>query len=245
MANETTTVGAGVYASNPRGDVGSIDRFFFSFMEEARQFVIRDIRYFFATHPRVADHFRFVGLVDPAVENPLLQGETDVQQSKLRIAAGYSDREQLYPSILVHKISASINDLWLGQKMGSLVAEAYDTVNGRAYDREVGERRGGKLTLTVGVRVVTVGGGPEELDQVSDALLYGFVVPIRQRLEKRGLIWVPNSGSFSQESEEPYDNTQKKFARNLSFQLLAEWYDDFIFDGVEASGAFEFVSGFR
>lgn len=242
LATELTApgggLGKGVQTSNARGDVGRIDQFFFSFIEELRKFTVRDIRYFFATHPRVPDRFRWLGKNDPNVPLNGYFGETD-PSSKIQISGPYSDAERIYPEVIVEKIGANINDLWLGQKMGQLVIyDPPDPTTGAQNYREVGERRGGKFTSNISLRVAAVGQGPQDLDQVCDLLAYGFVVPIRQRMEKRGQIWIPNSATVSQDIVEDYTNTEKRFVRNIGFQTLSEWYDDFLFDGVSFDGHF-------
>lgn len=243
MSDQNTEPGAGVRTDNPRGDVGAVNQFYFAFIKDIRQFVIKDLRYHFGTSPRVKDKFRFVGKTpDAEVGIPELEGETDLKESKIRISGPYADGERLLPEVLVNKVSVNVNDLFLGQKMGSLYAKVKDPVLGTDYEREVGERRGGQLTAQVTLRAAVVGGGPIELDELCDALLYALVGPVRKRLQARRLVWVPNSGSLSQEQEDPYTNVNKLFSRLFAFSLIADWMDDFYFDGVEFGGTVDFIS---
>lgn len=242
MADETTYPGANTRQSTSRGDTGVVKEFYFGFTRDIRKIIVRDLRVFFGSHPRVPSRFRFVGKSpDPEVEIPFLESETDIINSKVRIAGGYSDSERLFPEILVLRVGANINDLFLGQKMGSLYANVEKTP-GQFSSQEIGERLGGQLTVQVGLKVAVQGGGPSELDDICDVLIYGLVGPVRKRIQQRRLVWVPNSTVVSSEKEENQTNNSKIFSRDINFSLIADWYDDFYIDGVLFAGEVDFVS---
>jgi hypothetical protein len=240
----------GTRYSNTRGDVGHLESFYFGFIEDLRKVFIRELRYYFASSSRVPDDLRWVARPDSTIDMPELYGETDDANSKIRISGPYAEEEKLYPSIIVNTIGMSLNDLFLGQKMGNLYVQAGPDTEpdlstaivlaqpptGLEPLQEVGERIGGKVTSNVTIRLASAAAGPRDLDILSDVFIRGMVYPIRKRIEARGHIFMPNTARISEETAEERTNTTKIFVRNFTTQVQSEWFDDYFFDAPTFDG---------
>jgi hypothetical protein len=209
--------------------------YYYGFIEEIVTNVVREVRAYFRDNPSTSA-YRWIG-------KSLTGGayETDMDVTKIHISPEYSDNPRKYPSIMVQDVNLNLNDLFLGQNMGSLVIQNPDfdptftpdpyvsnTKDNTNRYIEVGERLGGKAqgSVTLNIRALS----RLERDRVTDLLLKGMVVPIRRALAKLAMNFVPNSASTNAGAPEDLTEEQKIFTRNFTFSLQVEWYSDFFYD---------------
>lgn len=213
--------------------------FYQSLVSSTSRAVIDEIRDYFAINPAARD-YRWRGATR---ENG--QVET-ASESKIHIAVAHPDQGVSWPYVVLRSVGGSLQDLWLGQRMGTLVApnpnySRFEAVEARRRDEDydepreidVGERFGGKLTLNVRLEVGTIGTAPTaENAVVVDLLLHGLFLPIRRLLSKRGIEWIPGTGSFSDEEVTPRQGVQERTLearRTVAFAVQTEWYSDFFY----------------
>ena len=198
---------------------------------------ISEIRTYFQINPD-AKAYRWRGVVRD-------NGEVETSKdSKIHVAMGHPEQDRFWPYIVLKSIGGQQQDLWLGQKEGSLIAPnpAYSRADAIQAQRDgddyaeseyldVGERRGGKLTLNLKFEVGALGGKAENL-RVTDSFLHGLQVAIRMGLEQRGLAWIPNSNTIGDEDTPPLQGAQERSRetiRVVSFSLWTGWHRDYYY----------------
>lgn len=211
---------------------------YFAFIDDTSTIVVEELRRFFETNPRAAA-YRWRGTVR---DNGEIESATD---SKIHVSVDHPSQAKRWPYIMVRSVSGGIQDLWLGQKAGTLVAanlsySSFDASvakqNGDNYEEqpyvEVGERLQGLFEMTVTLAIGTIGEGPRaECNRVTDLVLHGLVMPVRHALSKRNLDWMVGTGRFEGETLTPRqgDERNQECVRTISFGLQTSWYDDFFY----------------
>lgn len=208
-------------------------------MEQTSTDVITSVRAFFGQNVSVPASMRWVGKEVVYPDGSGRTGiDTDHENSKLAIAAEYNDNEIMYPSILLGGCSGNIQDLWLShQKMQAItVSNPRFNPNVAMQDQdeppelEVGWQIGSKLTWNVVLAVRAL--KALEVDQVTDQLVYGMVLPIRHDLEINNYVWLPNQGRVTEKITEPRTNKHPLYRRNVAFSLMTEVSDVFYYNTV-------------
>ena len=199
--------------------------------------VVDVLRRFFELNPRTAA-YRWKGKV---ADNG--QIETDEAHAKVRIAVDTGDQPKFWPYVLLRSVDGDLQDLFLGQRHGTLVVEnvAYSELDavqaqqrGDDYDvqryLEVGERIGGMSELRVTLVVGTTGTGPKpENARVVGLVRHGLVGDVRRQLSLLNLDWIPSSCHFDAPVIRDLSDRSKECETTLSFKLRVQWYEDFYY----------------
>lgn len=204
--------------------------FYIQFIKDIKKLVIDNLRIYFELNPKTVN-YRWVGKI---VNVSTGERDTDIECSKVHISNEYSDNVKLLPSVKIKSAGGRIRDLYLGQKLGTLIKENPEWTTNGSDDIpryiEVGERVGGKVDLTV--NLVVKSRSVVENDEVTDLTLLGLVGPIRREFYRENAVWLPDQGSVSNEAVEEETAQGKVFVRPMSFGLQVEWYDDFLYQAV-------------
>lgn len=204
--------------------------FYLQFTRDIKTLIIDNLRIYFERNPKTAE-FRWVGKI---VDTATGVQDTDTECSKIHIAHDYSDNVKLLPSVKVKSVGGRIRDLYLGQKLGTLVKNNPKWTPTASSDIpryiEVGERIGGKIDMTATLSIKAR--SPVENDMVTDLVLLGIVGPIRREFYKENAVWLPDQGSVGNDTVEEETALGKVFSRTMSFGLQVEWYDDFLYQAV-------------
>lgn len=215
--------------------------FYFLFVKDLTEIVIRELRNFFKSNPRVPASLRWVGSLVTLEDGTTCEETADT--SPIHIAAEYGDNPERYPSILVSDVNGDINDLWLdNQVVGTLIVPNPDFVLSSAPEDEVdipllkpeflevGQRLQGKMEFNITLTVRDEQKPARDL--VFDVLLHGLVSPLRRRWHELNLNWLPNRGTIGGDAVEELTEGGKVHVRTITFGLQTEWIDDFFFPAI-------------
>lgn len=225
--------------------------FYEAFLKDTGETVIRLLRCFFASNPRVPTGYRWIG--QPVLDingQPIIDEdafcrswpcEVTDSTSPIDVGAEYHDGPEKYPSVLLSSMTANINDLWLShQKVGKIfkINPAYDPTADeevrRAQCLEVGERLSGKLEISVTLKISAF--TKPQRDRLTDLVIHAFVGPVRRDLYRLALNWLPNRGIIGGDEVRDYSETLKIHSRIFTFGLQSEWIDDFFYNAPNLEG---------